>query len=88
MINLSELTAKEIKEILTQKQVEFKYVIGDYDFIWIGIQTKSIHNWIGFSNDSSNIIFFETYSITTARTSRGASSKSKVFNLFSKLINN
>jgi hypothetical protein len=88
MINLSELTAKEIKEILTQKQVSFEYVIGDYNFIWVGIQTKSIHNWIGFSNESSNVIFFETYSITTARTSRSATTKSKVFNLFSKLINN
>ncbi|CAB5218599.1 hypothetical protein UFOVP217_40, partial [uncultured Caudovirales phage] len=42
MKKLFELNAKEIKEILTEKQVAFEYVINNYDKIWIGFRNKSV----------------------------------------------
>jgi hypothetical protein len=88
MTNLFEITAKEIKEILTEKGITFEYTVGDYNRIWIGFRNKSVYNWIGFFDENSSVIFAETYSQNTGKSAKGFSTRCKVYDRFEKLINN
>jgi hypothetical protein len=88
MTNLFEITAKEIKEILTEKGISFEYTIGDYNRVWIGLHNKSVCNWIGFTDENSLVIFAETYSKNTGKSSKGFSARNKVYSYFDKFINN
>jgi len=88
MKSLFEITAKEIKEILTEKSISFEYTIGDYNRIWIGLNNKSVCNWIGFTDENSSVIFAETYSKNTGKSSKGFTARNKVYSYFHKLINN
>jgi hypothetical protein len=86
MTNLTDLKAAEIKEILTQKKINFEYLIGDFDYINIGIKAKSIYSWLRF-DDKGRLVGGQMYSSCTGKTSAGWSSRLKVYDKFLKLIN-
>jgi len=85
MTNLTDLKAAEIKEILTQKGINFEYLIGDFDYINIGVKAKSIYSWLRF-DDKGRLVGGQMYSSCTGKTSAGWSTRLKVYDKFLKLI--
>jgi hypothetical protein len=88
MKSIFEITATEIKNILTEKNINHEYIVGDRGFIWVGFRVKTQYNWIQFFDENTTgICAAETYSQNTGKTSRGFSTRSKVYSRFEKLIN-
>lgn len=88
MKSIFEITALELRNIFIEKNINHEYCIGDYGFIWVGFRVKTQYNWIQFSSENTTgILAAETYSQNTGKTSRGYSTRSKVYSRFEKLIN-
>ena len=87
MKSIHELTAIEIKNILTEKNITFEYVIGEYDKIWIGVRSKTVYSWLCFLDENMTYNSMETYSQNTGKSSKGWETSCKVRNKFEKLIN-
>lgn len=88
MKSIFDITATEIKNILTEKNIAHEFVVGDYDHIWIGVRAKTKFYWLQFFDEKSTGIFSaETYSQNTGKTSRGFETRQKVYARFEKLIN-
>ena len=85
MTKLHGLNAAEIREILTQKGINFEYLIGDFDYINIGIKGKTIYSWLKF-DDKGRLVGGQMYSSCTGKTSGGWNSRLKVYDKFLKLI--
>lgn len=88
MKSLYDFTATEIKKILTEKNIAHEYVIGEFDFIWIGVRVKTKYYWIQFFDETSMVNKMVTYSQITGKESNAYNERCKVQTRFEKIINN
>lgn len=88
MKSIFNITAIEIKNILTEKNIAHEYVVTEHDTIWIGVRAKTKFYWLQFFDETTTgILSVETYSQNTGKTSRGFETRQKVYARFEKMIN-
>lgn len=89
MKSIFKITATELRNILTEKNIQHEFVVGEYDTIWIGIRLKTQYNWLHFYDENTaNCCDAQTYSQNTGKTSKGYETRQKVYSRFEKIINN
>tara|TARA_R110000868_G_scaffold199212_8_gene445829 strand:+ start:959 stop:1231 length:273 start_codon:yes stop_codon:yes gene_type:complete len=86
-VSIYEFTAKEIMDILTEKNIEFEYRVDKCDQVYIGVRAKTCYHWLKFWDINSSKFGAETYSQNTGKTSKGFENSLKVYRKFNKMLN-
>ena len=87
MKKVSEMTATEMMQILSKKNIPHSYAIGHDGQSWIGIRMKSAHfYWLGFHDENCSVESCQIYSANDNKTLTGIFYQNNVIKTFQKMI--